>query len=242
MFLGICIAFVLWSCTPIIYYPNAPNIPLPGNKNELKAGVGIGLTSKYFEGSYAIDSHLVVLANYYGTDLKRNYFGEIGSGYYYSDYNGFKYDLVGGLGIGKVSDNIFNDEVSWSGKTDKYHYKLNNDYKRIMIQGDMGFFYKYLESGFSVKAYSIYMGNTHYELDTLYSYSKSWVSHYTYIPFQSYFFEPALFLNIGFKHVKLHLCAGVSLPFGNSAPFWNRTNLNLDAFESGGIFIDLFQK
>jgi len=79
-FWGICIALALYACTPYIYYPNAPNIPLPYTAHDLKLGRGIGTDGLSFAGSYAIDRHLVVLANYNGGDLKTNYFGEIGGG------------------------------------------------------------------------------------------------------------------------------------------------------------------
>ena len=240
---GFCIALALAGCSPYIYYPNAPNISLPYTKHDLKLGGGIGTDGLSFQGSYAIDSHVVILANYAGGDLKSNYFGEVACGYYYPIEGWARFDVLGGFGIGKVSDNELRTiGFSFENYPPQIHYQINNNFKRAMLQADLGFFNKNVEGGFSVKLTSVYMSNAFYEIDTVNHWTGPSKSHFTQIPYQSFFFEPAMFFNVGFKHIKLHFCYGGSTPIGVQAHFWSTSKLSFGYFFTEGIFIDLFQK
>jgi len=161
---------------------------------------------------------------------------------YYHIEDWARFDVLGGLGIGKVSDDEYNNELSIDHYPPQIHYQLNNDYKRGMIQADLGFFSKNVEGGFSVKITSVYMSNTFYEMDTVDHWTGASKSYFTSIPYQSFFFEPAMFVNVGLKHAKLHFCGGGSFPFGSQTRFWSTSKLSFGSFFTEGIFIDLFKK
>lgn len=206
-------------------------------------GGGVGTNALYFESSYALGDHLVLIGNCAGTNLKTYYIGELGAGYYQSFDNKYRFDIIGGYGIGKLSGSEYEKGLSfWGGYSTDHNYLYFNNYYRYMLQADFGIFNKIGEIGVSSKVCDVFMYNTLYEEQTIEHNFGITSVVFTPIPYQSYFFEPAFFFRFGFKHVKYHFCVGYSYPFGPEIHFWNNSNLSYGLFASQGITVDLFQK
>src|ERR1017187_6703670 len=145
---------MLTACSPNIYIPNATNIPLPNNKDELKVGGGMSSAGVYFEGSYALDSHIVVMAEYAGistTDTDATYFkynfGEIGGGYYSHIGGHGRFEFLGGFGIGNLNTNLYYhpDLFTLFGSPRIEHFIIRNNFERLSIQADIAISSKYAD-------------------------------------------------------------------------------------------------
>ena len=247
---SILVLGVLTACTPNIYIPNATNIPLPNNKNELKVGGGYSEAGYYFEGSYALDSHIVIMADgagQYTPDtngaFSQNIFGEIGGGYYSHIGKYGRFEFIGAYGMGNVAANQFLIPFYLGGSKSLRRYIVNNNYNRITLQGDIAFSSKYAELGLSAKLSYLNMPGVYYhkqDLDTK-SYAVLDDSSLN-ISQNEFFFEPCYFINLGIKNVKIHLCVGWSFLIGPDVHFWDLHQLYAGGFAATGITVDLFRK
>jgi hypothetical protein len=242
---------MLTACSPNIYIPSPTNIPLPGNKSELKIGGSLGTAGLNFEGSYAIDTHIVILADYAfnnSTDsntYSNNNYGEIGGGYYTKFDEHGRFELLGTVGLGSVSANQFYKGFNIGGPPPLYRYIVSNEnYNKFSLQGDIGMTRKIIEIGFSAKFSFISMPNITYHKQDVGYYGGYHVYSDTSLSIANneFFFEPCYYINLGIKNVKLHFCEGLSFPMSSNNELWLFNNLDTRFFVAFGLTIDLFRK
>ena len=247
---GFCLALALCGCSPYLYVPNPTNVPLPYSKNEIKASGSLSSAGLCFQGSYALTNKIVLSGTYIGlngnpdsTNLRGiNQFGAIGIGYY-KTWKGFRFEALGGFGIGNsyVNCNVKNPSFGVSGG--QTGYSVNNNYSSSTIQLDGGIFGKYIEAGISLKLNYLGMYNEWYYIYDLSNDGKTIFDEQSLqLPSNVFLFEPAYFFSVGLKHVKFILSTGASIVLGPQSKYWNDKNLNEGGFLSEGIIIDLFRE
>src|SRR5690242_9511282 len=132
--LGFFLAGILCSCgttlySPQLYKPAQIHAPLPSQKGEFKGDAYLGYHGAGLQFSYAVDSHLVVLADVdmLNASFPRGYpnvwdgplmifdnmfSANIGAGYFNNIGKRWRYELLGGLGYGISS--FYEAASTWS--------------------------------------------------------------------------------------------------------------------------------
>jgi hypothetical protein len=245
---------ILTGCAPFMYIPNTLNMPLAGDKGEVKGNLYYGSGGIGIQGSYAADSNFVVLMDM-AFDSKKgtttifngfsafqtrsgNFMGDIGAGYYNKISKGGRFELLGGLGYGTAtgSSNTFGD-ISDGTKADLYAR-----FYRLFAQGNIGMVRKNVEFGFGVRISSIFADGalTQTNLDTFSNNHPPPVK--TIIHTTAVFVEPCLMLGVGLENVKLNFSFGFSGKVtGMNLPL-DIGSLYQPSFVTAGITVNLFRK
>jgi len=250
----VMLTVVFLGCTPSLYLPNATNIPLPDNKYELKVGGGLSSAGGYFEGSYAIDSHIVLMANFAKYAVKdsntfsKDWIGELAGGYYSHIGKHGRFEILGGYGIGNSSSNEYyyppgTNFFNFYTKPPFDRFITNTNFGRFIIQSDIGASAKYGEIGLSAKMSFLFMQKPSFEKQNIGSPNNMVTADTLFLmPSTEAFFEPSIFLNFGLKNVKFHFNLGLSLILGPDKNFWEQHSLYPGAFFAEGITVYLFRK
>jgi hypothetical protein len=200
---------------PKLYIPNPLNMPLARDKGELKANINYGSAGYNIQGSYATDSHLVILAdltflNWTGTSgfgrpfLDINSFsGNIGAGYYKKFDKSSRFDALGGIGYGKIDfASISPGEFVVTDKDE-----LNGHFYRLFAQTNIGTVKKNIEIGLGLRFNTLFTGGAY----IVKARDSAGTIHYKQdIAGIAVFAEPCLNIGAGLKDVKLNLTVGLS--------------------------------
>ena len=124
-----------YSCTPYLYAPNTLNMPLAKNVCESKVKAYISTSDYGFQGSYAVDSHIVVVsdgsfykfANRYGNDSRTLL--NIGAGYFHTIAKNGCFEILGGIGNGNsIGQNVDQGFLSFNPEQIS---SLKGNYQRV---------------------------------------------------------------------------------------------------------------
>jgi hypothetical protein len=236
----IFIILIFNSCTPYLYFPTTPNIPLPEKKHELNFNTGISTGGIYLQGSYALNSHLLVLADYarYGTENTTGYrhfwHCETGLGYFTSISKKFRLEMIGGYARGKVSGYEYQAPFTYT-----YHFKniydYNNDINRFFIQPDFAYISKgkdfCVKAGFSFKTSYLTMENLKYRIEqTNYDMTSIYYDSSLNLSNKALYFEPSAFIDGSIYHFDIKAGIGISTRLGAKDDTWNNHSLGFPVF------------
>jgi hypothetical protein len=213
--LSLFLVFLLSGCTHDYYTPNAQNVPMFRDKNELRlSGAFSGSESEGIElqAAYSPAKNFAVMANYMASTIQYNSAGDYGNqsyiegglGYYKPISKVAVFEIYGGYGSGSehhqydVSSN-YNNGIYYTGTMGT----ADLTFKKYFIQPSIGLTFDFLDIAFSTRFYSLNFDNIQnhastnsFDWETLNSLSISNVH---------YFLEPALTFRVGWEKVKLQL-------------------------------------
>lgn len=216
------------SCVHYYYAPNAHNVPLFHEKEEVKLA-GIKSYGSYHEGTefqsvFSITDKIGIIGNSYtaqGGNKKKNNYGEgsyyeAGCGYFKPVLEKFVFETYGGIGLGNV-ENRYED----------YGYS-NLDYNKYFLQPSFGFTSKYFETALSVRFCGLYYNKI---VDNTIQDNKENVEYIKNNKF-SYLFEPALTYRFGWKYIKIQVQYVFSINMNYPEFPMDNTNLNIGLYLS----------
>jgi hypothetical protein len=216
-------------------------MPLPSNKGDLKASAYITEGGSYgFQCSYAMDSHIVVLADgaivnyvmdpfnqpwsdgpYILTDKVNS--GDLGVGYYTKFGKYGRFEAIGGLGYGFSQYKMESDAWGYSKE------ELQSNYFRAFGRADIGIVNNNAELGFGIGFSSLYSGGNFITNAQFQNLTGVGIS-----------LEPGLQLAVGLKNVKIICSTNLSVQV--LGPFVKSPNEYLynSAYFSAGMSISIF--
>jgi hypothetical protein len=177
----VLIAFLFFSCTSFIYYPNGANAPLLQEKNELQINAKIKGLGGDIQGAWAFSDHFATQLNVnvldvFGTEMgishnSGQYYGEAAIGYYTHLAPRFVFEAYLGSGLGSTfSKNLDTDVL----RVTNYH--------KVYAQVDMGFVSRNFKIGLAFREALVNAYKTKYNGVT------------TTDQYVDTFFEPVLFM------------------------------------------------
>jgi hypothetical protein len=206
----------LSGCTHYYYTPNAQNVPMFREKNQLLLSAGLGGSESEcleLQAAYSPVQNLAVMANYMASTIQYNSTGDYGNQAYiegalgyYKPINSFAvFEIYAGWGSGSEHHRyVESTTYDYNGNT-YYSSEGTSDltFKKIFIQPSVGFSFDFLDIAFSSRLYRLnfdniqnYISGNSYDSNTL----KSLMMYN-----QHYFVEPALTFRGGWQNVKLQL-------------------------------------
>jgi hypothetical protein len=219
------IAVLCTACAPV-YMPNTNNAPMFAEKGNLMIAAFGG--SNGFDGqlAYSITDHFAIMANgaYQSkstdsNDLQtyhKHMFGEFGLGYYSRLGKIARFGCYGGYGLGQAETGY--DYTFFN------HYSgvVNGMYERLFIQTDFGLTstFDIVTSGVSVRGSYVHFYKFTSDLQEI----KTSVSNY--------YFEPAVFVRVGWKYVKFQFQFSGSILMNDYPEFDNQPYM----FSGGLVF------
>jgi len=237
-FLNLLVLFLLCSCSPA-YIPNKVNVGLFTEPGEVHAEINTGVSGADVQVAVAAPKNIAFFANgsFKETSFERSLFlaglevssiegenkhrvFEVGSGYY-SDIFGenLLFEFFGGYGRGNHS-NLESDLTGLppdTPRTSDNTVVSEASYDKFFIQPTFGISTKHFDMGTTVKLTNVRMNIDGRNLSDFY-------------------YEPALTMRGGFKHLKATSQIGFSLPFGED----ERIQYNTEPFIfSVGLMLDL---
>jgi hypothetical protein len=222
----LAIILIISGCAPV-YIPNTTNAPLFSNRGELLVA-GFGGTNGYdAQFAYAITDHVAMIAN--GSfqsksdssaldRYHKHLFGELGAGYYTKLGDRARFECFGGYGLGQA-------ETGYD-----YTFFTHNSgvvkgmYERYFIQTDFGISstFDVVTSGISLKGSYVNFFKFSSGLEEIHE-SRS-----------NMYFEPAVFIRVGWKYIKFQFQFGGSI-LTNENPAFNHQPFML----SGGLVFNI---
>jgi hypothetical protein len=202
---------LLSSCSEVFYQSNAVNAPLLQEKGELKASI----SNNNVQGAYAATNHFALMANGFWGKFEgekgltqEGAMMELGLGYYLPFAEHFVFDVFGGAGLGRVTQN----KRDGNGVLKEFSATGN----RYFFQPGVGYVTPYWEVALSPRvSYCKY--NDHYSINYT---DKELLDNNLNLIDDTYFlfFEPALTAKVGYKWIKLQAQYGYTLNLNNQ-PF-----------------------
>jgi hypothetical protein len=203
--LKLLLPFILvTSCTHHYYIQDSHNVPLFKEKNQFSAslnrGGGSEIAKTDVQAAYSVSNNIAFMINYLNADggtedYNSNYgFGDYWDGaigYYKPIYENYIFETYIGYGVGKQHHEY-----------DEYYKSLNTSdltFSKIFIQPNFGMTTKYFEAAISFRfcrlsfneIKSVPFNTDDYDLNLIKSNKNSFL------------FEPAMTLRIGYKSVKI---------------------------------------
>ena len=218
LFFSICLCN---ACTPQLYVPAPPNMPLAGNKGEFKGDLFLYSNEFGLQASYAVDSHCVVLVNVTGQDARTgtttvnntntyysttaNFQGDIGAGYFKKIGQRGRFEAIGGIGYGgsKTQNVITHSLLPLILSIDN----INGNFAHLFAQCDVGYVNKNIELGLGLRFSNLNINGT---FQSSYIGSGTTPQYTTQLGGDALFWEPAIMFAAGFEKVKLNLSFGIS--------------------------------
>ena len=196
--------FAFSSYGQYLYVPGSLNMPLATNKGEIKGTASLGNGGVELQGSYCIDSHMVVCINgMYGSRWASNTSGTVGCGYYTSFSSRGRFEIMGGGGYGVDFEWV--EWLTYPGQLVEVNAKL----PRVFVQADLGYVKNHVELGFGIRVSEIFYRGT--VTTSLFGAHDSVISKTTNsLAGQELFLEPCIMVSFGGKNIKVHLSAGLS--------------------------------
>jgi len=136
------------------------NIPLMGNKNEIKADVNIDLNSDLgLNASYAIGKNFLLYADglkihSYTSDPYSNInevLGHVGAGYYTRIGNHGRFEFLGGGGYGTTNSTIVNHLWGFGEPPSIETLNISSRLYSLSAQVDIGFASRYFDCGLGLR-------------------------------------------------------------------------------------------
>jgi hypothetical protein len=247
-----CTVSLFASCTPYMYIPNTLNMPLAGNKGEVKANICYGSGGTGIQGSYAADSHLVVLADVtfqiekgvstFSTNTQpntlNNVIGDIGAGYYKKFNETGRFEALGGIGYGTANASTTALALIFFPRE---RINLDAHFYRLFVQGNIGTVRENTEIGFGIRVSSIIMGGS-YKVTSLDSSSGNQVLYNKTINGAAVMIEPCVSIAVGLENVKLNFSIGYSGKITGMDVDQNFGALYQPLLATGGITVNLFRE
>lgn len=149
------IGFFLASCSPLYYAPNAPNVPLFKEKNEIIAAAsfssGDEINSVQVQTAYAVDSMLAIQLNGLFSIRDGNFYGTYAEGtfgYFNNISNNWILSTYFGLGAG----NVFREyQTPYCSTTTRAEQGFKANFFKIFLQPSIGYKRRYFEFAFTYK-------------------------------------------------------------------------------------------
>jgi len=203
------LALFISGCDRLYYMPNAHNVPLFKEKNEFRASGAFSAGSDdpdlFYElqTAYSFKKNWACMANFLSTDNKANT-GDVSKNVRYID---------GALGYFKPINRFGVFEIYGGlGACNQHHQYSNNynidgtanlNYIKLFIQPSFGLTTRYADLAISWRLSDLYFSKVDYQLasnDPEIYYLDTIAKNRN-----SYLFEPALTMRVGWKYVKLQL-------------------------------------
>ncbi|MDD4994163.1 MAG: hypothetical protein PHR83_18235 [Paludibacter sp.] len=212
--LPFALVILLSGCTHDYYTPNAQNVPMFRDKNELRLSGAFGGSQSEgveLQAAYSPVKNFAVMANYLTSSIHYNSPGDYGNqnyiegglGYYKPISKTAVFEIYGGYGSGNEHHQYEGSYYSYDGT---YYYGsgfANLSFKKVFIQPSIGLTFDFIDIAFSSRLYSLtfdkvqnYASVDSFDWGTLHELSLSNVH---------YFLEPAMTFRGGWKNVKLQL-------------------------------------
>lgn len=215
----------IFGCSPLYYSPNAQNIPVMKEKEQLNLSVNVNTslnTIGYeFQGAYGVTDNIALQFNAFwansedDAEYQSNGKGnlvEFGAGYYRKVSGNFVFETYGLIAFGKVKYEDTSEETG-------IHQFIETNFTRIGVQPSISYSTKHLNASLSTRFahigyhningnYPFYDNNGNYTYTTEANYLKANNSQWLA--------EPAITLQAGFKQVKLQAQYVISYNLGDS--------------------------
>lgn len=217
---------VLNSCSHPYYIPNAHNVPLFKDKDELHLGASIGATDRTIiaelQTAYSITNSLAVMGNGYyaeggNKDLSnwgRGWYMEGALGYYVPFGNKFIFEVYGGYGMNNQQHRYIKNDVPSP-------YLTTLSYSKFFIQPNIGLSLPFLDVAFSTKLGQVMFSNIN-DPNQIEALSQTGIRR------ASLAIEPAITLRTGWKSFQLQLQASASKMLGyDDSYYFDLININV---------------
>jgi hypothetical protein len=251
---------------PYLYVPDNLNMPLPGNKHEIKTTIYANGNSGYgLQASYAVDSHIVVYADgnkinqsnklvykigYQTRNLKSEYnylIVDAGGGYYTHIGKYFRFDATAGLGYGSANattNNLLIDYNFFSRQRAPdtlENLNITAHYFRINAQIDFALHTKPFELALGVR-FSELLPSGNY--CATYSDTSNIIRRQKLMPLNqgALLIEPGLMMTAGIKNVKIETQFGLSYQLNGLKVDKYYGDLYFPYFISMGLTFNLFNR
>jgi len=215
------------SCSPIYYAPNAHNVPLFKEKNELKLSghysLGEDVKSVELQTAYSLDTLFAIQLNGMRTIDNEKAFGsyvELALGYYKNLPQNWVFEIYAGFGSGRVN---WQYGDSYSNNFGLANPSSSMNFNKIYMQPSIGYSGSSLDFAFSYR-----IGILSYNSIVLNDIPDG-NNYDIYILNGSHLMsEPAVTLRFGEELVKLQVQLGYSKDLQNPAFKYNQDNWNLN--------------
>jgi len=210
--LSVLIAFfsvlTFQGCAPV-YVPNAYHVHQLDDSGDFSGGIYTGTNGLDVQAAYALNNSVFVLgagsfgnSDYSSEDSYQSHrYAEGGVGYF-KPFNKFgRFELLGGLGFGssEASSKYFFFEPN--------EVTAKGNYSRVFIQANNGMERKHFDIGMALRLAHVSFGEFE-TTSSVYEGSNS-----------SVFFEPMLYVNVGWEKVKFVTQVGISDPLIDDLSF-----------------------
>lgn len=207
---------VLASCAPA-YIPNKANVGFFKEKGELHGEIATGTSGYDPQVAYAATDHIAVVANasfrnspfeskvsvgeesFTYTGKKKHQIYEMGIGYYDTNDSGLTFEVIGGYGMGRVSDM----EVSG------LNFRMTNKNTLKLVDGETALLSADFKKWFIQPTIGITHENVDFGVTSKFSNVRMTILNERY---NDWFFEPVATLRFGIESVKLTSQLGISIP------------------------------
>ena len=226
----ISINFILTSCSPLYYSPNAHNVPLLSQKGEASLNLSLSggddvTNAVEIQGAYAVAKNIALLGNFYTARGNEPDYGsgkgsllEVGAGYFKPFSPKFIFEAYAGGGLGGVT-NFYNP--------DKLNYSRLR-FTKFFIQPAFGFESRYFDITLSLRTarlnYHAFNFTETARVEDLTN-IQNIKNQPTY-----YLLEPALTLRGGFSNLKIQIQLVKSKNLTYKEFVQEYTNLNLGLY------------
>lgn len=192
------ISLALLSSCATVYVPNAHNVPLISEKDELQAGVIVGTSCFDLQAAYGLTDKVALMANTTFSDRNANseeyhkhwmYEGAVG--YYKKLSRNGRFEVYGGGGYGYTKD--YGIEDAFASDYAEGHYA------KLFLQSNVGASSDIFDGVFSMRLCDVHF----------YDYQHQ---NWEYGSENMLFVEPVLTGKIGYKNVKFITQIGFSVP------------------------------
>jgi hypothetical protein len=208
--IALALLFIFSGCATV-YVPNAAHTPLMEEQGEVHVSAHFGINGGDLQLGYALTDQFGMIGsisarestNQDGEKTGEHTFGEAGVVWFPGIHNRFKNEFLAGIGLGNAMG-----ESSFSFMNNEGVYEkraARGDFTRFFVQSNTALTSSVVTTGFATRL--AYVNFYNYELTG----SLQTIGNKT----SALFFEPALFVKLGFRNVKFESQVGFSRPLGD---------------------------
>lgn len=210
------IVFILSGCSHYYYSPNAHNVPLFKEKNEVRLNIAASTGDEFngteLQAAYSPSNSIGVMANFINAhggqqNGNGNYgegtLAEAGVGYFIPLAENFVFEVYGGGGYGKMSHRY---ELVNNAPTSSYmppNATADINMLRGFIQPNLGFATDYFDVAFSARMCLLHYSNISAANVANMSSDEQFNLNYINARPTTYVVEPAITLRGGWKYIKV---------------------------------------
>jgi len=220
IFLEILVLFYSCRTTPVLYYPNALNMPLASEKHELKVTASYGSDGIGFRGSYAVDSHLLIYANgcFIGNGWRwklnnpENTIVGAGVGYYTKFEGHGRLDIMAGAGYLTTNSQTNNHFIEFFSNAPDSNENLHIIAKFFSgsLQANLGYVSENVCFGFGLRFTNLYLNGNYFATYTDQKTNNFLSQKIIPLKGNSLFVEPGFAISYGNKDFKVTADFGLS--------------------------------